>query len=82
MLPFLEHLATPGLDVRKELDKYGHENPQVRFNEIQSARRDIIQKKRASGFGGMMSKFNTMPQKPKSGEFDETQVFPSQFKNE
>lgn len=82
LLPFLEHLATPGLDVRKELEKYGHENPQVRFNEIQSARRDIIQRKRDSGFGGMMSKFNTMPQKPKMGEFDETKAFPSQFKNE
>ena len=37
LMPFLEYLATPGLDVRKELDKYGHENPGEKFSEIQKS---------------------------------------------
>ena len=86
LIPFLEHLATPGLDVRNELRKYGNENTSAKFNEIQSARREIIQKKRESGFGGIMSKLGNQSNQgnagSKFGEIDENKVFPTQFKNQ
>lgn len=81
LLPFLEHLARPGLNVMKELDKYGHENPSAKFNEIQSARFDIINRKRESGFGGMVKGFSQAQVKPRFNEEDKP-TFSSQFKNE
>lgn len=82
LIPFLEHLANPQNDVRKELDKYGHENPAPKFNEIQSARLNLINQKRDSGFGGMLKKFNQSQVKAPQKDFDESKVFPSQFKSE
>mmetsp|Transcript_8168 Transcript_8168/g.7249 ORF Transcript_8168/g.7249 Transcript_8168/m.7249 type:complete len:152 (+) Transcript_8168:743-1198(+) len=83
LIPFLEHMAAPGLDVRHELKKYGNENPSVKFNEIQSLRRDMIQQKRQTGLGGMMNKFASQNTNAKGfGDMDEKKVFPSQFKNE
>jgi import inner membrane translocase subunit TIM50 len=82
LIPFLEHLAQPGLDVKKELERYGRENTSRKFNEIQSARRDMIQQKRQSGFGGVIGRINQSQQKPSFDGFDENKSFPSQFKNE
>jgi import inner membrane translocase subunit TIM50 len=83
LIPFLEHLAQPGLDVRRELEKFGKESPNSRFTEIQEARRDIIQQKRSSGLGGVMSKIGSSASKSKNfDEFDENKAFPSQFKTE
>lgn len=83
LIPFLEHLAQPGLDVRRELQKFGKENPVSKFNEIQSARRDLIQQKRQSGIGGVMNKIGSSATKSKSfDDFDENKAFPSQFRSE
>lgn len=83
LIPFLEHLATPGLDVRQELRKYGQENPSAKFNEIQSARNEIIKQKRQSGFGGIMSKLTANDAGNREfGQIDEETALPSQYKNE
>lgn len=81
LIPFLEHLARPGLDVRKELQKYGNENPSIRFNEVQAARIDMINRKREAGFGGMVNRFNQSTVKPRINN-EESPRFPSQFRNE
>lgn len=79
IIPFLEHIAQPGIDVVKELDRYGRDNPSSKFNEIQTARRDMIHQKRNTGFGGMMNKLSSTSSNQMNNE---EQMFPSQFKNE
>ena len=59
LIPFLEHLATPRLDVRHELEKYGYENPGEKFGQIQTARKDLIMKQREKGLGGLYDKLKT-----------------------
>jgi hypothetical protein len=79
IIPFMEHIAQGG-DVRKELDKYGRDNPSKRFNEIQSARRDLISQKMNSGISGMVNKYTKTT--PKAQKFDEDTMFPSQYKGD
>lgn len=82
LLPFLEHLSQPGLDVRQELKKYGNENPNELFDQVQTAKRDMIQKRRESGFSGVMNTFSTSKPVQHSEEYEENKMFPSQFKPE
>lgn len=82
MIPFLEHLAQPNLDVRKELEKYGYENPGEKFSEIQSARKDLIMKQRSSGFGGMLNTLSSQPKKTSNDDEYGDTMLPSRFKNE
>lgn len=80
MIPFLEHLADPRLDVRRELDRYGHEDPASKFAEVQTARRSAIMQQREKGFGGMLDKMSankTSSMPPMNQEMG----FPSKFGN-
>lgn len=82
LIPFLEHLANPRLDVRKELRKYGNEKPADKFNEVQKARRDMIQQKRDSRFGGMINKFAQNNTNSNFEKLDEEKMLPSQYKEQ
>ena len=81
IIPFLDHLARPGVDVRKELDRYGHENPQEKFIEVQKARRDIIMKQREKGIGGLVDKIGTS-NFSNATNMNTTMGFSSRFNNE
>ena len=82
LMPFLEYLANPGVDVRRELDKYGHENPGEKFTDIQKARRDMIMKQRNTGFGGMMREFNSSQSHLSKNSFNDDTALPSKFKSD
>jgi len=81
LIPFLEHLAQPQLDVRLELDKYGHEKTGEKFTEVQIAYKDMIMKQREKGFGGIYDKMNASG-KPISMRMNPDMNFSSKFKNE
>jgi hypothetical protein len=77
----MEHLADPSLDVRMELDRYGHENPSAKFTEVQTARRSAIMQQREKGLGGVLDKMNNNKYqgiKPMNSGMD----FPSKFNSE
>ena len=80
IIPFLAHLATHGTDARSEIKKYGKDEGYLKFQEVQAARRDMIEKKKESGFGGMLKKFGAPQQNNGMDDYDENKIFPSQFK--
>jgi import inner membrane translocase subunit TIM50 len=82
MIPFLEHLADPRLDVRKELDRYGHDNPFERFRDVQSARRSAIMQQRQKGFGGMMDKFGANNKGSNINQMNQETNFNTSYKPE
>lgn len=81
IIPFLEYLATPGVDVKRELDKFGRENPGEKFVEVQRARRDLIHRQRTTGFSGVMNKIGSQKHVPNE-QLEEVTALPSKFKLE
>ena len=56
IIPFLEHVASPGLDVRKEVQLFGVNGTSKKYNEVQLARRDAILQQRKKGMGALFAR--------------------------
>ena len=49
-------MASPGLDVRKEVQLFGVNGTSKKYNEVQLARRDAILQQRKKGMGALFAR--------------------------
>jgi len=82
LIPFLSHLSGHNVDVKTEIKKYGKDRGYLKYQEVQETRREMIQNKKDSGFGGILKKLGNNPGPQGMDDYDENKLFPSQFRNE